>query len=681
MNAIEVEVQKNIKSMSLEAYQLKYIKKTINYAKENAPFYKELLEGSPEISTLKDLEKLPFTTHEDLRNKPYKLLCVSLTGVARIFSHFTTGTLGRPKKIFFSEKDVARITRSMAAITENVIKGVGLETTESKVGVYLPNQGRPLSMAEMIARGTLLIGGNPYIGSCKETTENQIDEILTERPQVLMGSAFRIWRISQVGRENHDLKKVGVKALFITSEYLSSTMRKRLEDIWGAEVFHHYGMTEPGFAIAIECGCHNGFHYNESDLYFEVINPETGTVVGDGEVGELVFTSLHREAMPLIRYRTGDIASITKVKCDCGTRLSRIGIMPKKIGLIYQIESGEDIYASLFDEALYELDDLIDYRIWLSNEQGVDHLHCKVEIIGSDLSFEENTIKQLLSIPVISEAISMGKMSLPTIEIAPRETLRRGGVGMKKKIVDERSIDPYDEVKKRYGAHARGEKTEKNKSILDAEGRTDLDRVGYTEDEIKIIPKASDMGLGCGTPLSFLSLKKGETVLDLGSGGGIDCFLASNKVGASGRVIGVDLTPEMVEKAKLNAIQDGYSNIEFILGSIENLPLPDNSVDAIISNCVLNLVLDKDSAFKESARVLKESGRISISDIVTVGKVSPNLKKLPKAYTACLSGAIPKEAYLSLLAEAGFKNISIEKEKEWPFFGNFVSLQVTAWLQ
>jgi phenylacetate-coenzyme A ligase PaaK-like adenylate-forming protein len=279
----------------------------------------------------------------------------------------------------------------------------------------------------------------PFIGSCKDTTENQIHEILENRPQVLMGSAFRIWRITQVGRESRDLREAGVKALFITSEYLSATMRARLEQAWGAEVFHHYGMTEPGFAIAVECERHDGFHYNESDLYFEVVDPKTGMPLKDGEEGELVFTSLRREAMPLIRYRTGDIASITRKPCPCGTSLSRIGILRKKLGLIYRLESGEDIYSSIFDEALYEMDELIDYRLWLSREEdGKDHLHCVAELLGSDDSSKIRLQQRLLTVPVVERAVKMGFMTQPSVEVVPRETLRRGGRGMKRKIVDKR---------------------------------------------------------------------------------------------------------------------------------------------------------------------------------------------------------------------------------------------------
>jgi len=424
---------------ALERFQLARLNAIISYARGHSPFYRDSLADVEPLTSLGDLTALPFVTADDLRSDPYRLLCVSLTGVAKVFSHFTTGTTSRPKKIFFSESDTERIVTSMEAVLATVLEGAGLDPAEATVAIYLPNNGRPLSMAEMIAEGVTRLGGTPVIGACGSGTDEQIEAVMSLEPDMIMGSAFRIWRMTQVGRESRDLRAAGVKAVFITSEYLSSAMRARIEDAWGAEVFHHYGMTEPGFVIGIECAEHNGFHYNESDLCFEVIDPETREPVGGGEEGELVFTSLAREAMPLIRYRTGDIASITREPCPCGSRLlSRIGTMPKKIGMIHRLETGESIYSSIFDEALYEIDDLIDYRIWLTREDGQDRLLCRAEMLGSDPAFIARLEARLLSVGPVAHAVEAGVLAPPVVELAPRETLRRGGRSLKRKIVDER---------------------------------------------------------------------------------------------------------------------------------------------------------------------------------------------------------------------------------------------------
>ncbi|MDP2932275.1 MAG: arsenite methyltransferase [Chloroflexota bacterium] len=189
---------------------------------------------------------------------------------------------------------------------------------------------------------------------------------------------------------------------------------------------------------------------------------------------------------------------------------------------------------------------------------------------------------------------------------------------------------------------------------------------GYTDAELKAVPEGADLGLGCGNPVAMASLKEGDIVLDLGSGAGIDCFLAAHKVGKNGRIIGVDMTPEMIEKARENASKGNYTNVEFRLGEIENLPVADSSVDVIISNCVLNLVPDKKRAFSEAFRVLKPSGRLMVSDIVLLQELPEFIKQSIQAYVGCLSGAIMKDDYLKGLRTAGFKDVEILSEAEFP---------------
>ncbi|MEM2902397.1 MAG: arsenite methyltransferase [Candidatus Bathyarchaeia archaeon] len=183
--------------------------------------------------------------------------------------------------------------------------------------------------------------------------------------------------------------------------------------------------------------------------------------------------------------------------------------------------------------------------------------------------------------------------------------------------------------------------------------------IGYSEKELKSIPAWAIMGLGCGNPTALADLKEGETVLDLGSGGGIDVFLAANKVGPKGYVIGVDMTEEMIKRARETAKKFGYKNVEFRLGEIENLPLEDNSVDVIISNCVINLSPNKLRTFQEAYRVLKHGGRMMISDLVTEGKLPEDLRKNFEAWAGCIAGALEKSEYLDVIRKAGFKDVSV----------------------
>lgn len=187
--------------------------------------------------------------------------------------------------------------------------------------------------------------------------------------------------------------------------------------------------------------------------------------------------------------------------------------------------------------------------------------------------------------------------------------------------------------------------------------------LGYGANDLALIPAGADLGLGCGNPTALLSLREGETVLDLGSGGGIDCFIAANKVGPSGRVIGVDMTPEMIARARLNAAAGGYENVEFRLGEIEHLPVADDSVDVVISNCVINLVPDKAQVFRDVFRALRSGGRLSVSDIVLLGEVPVALRDSVDAYVACLSGAVLRDEYLALMEAAGFVDVTVTEER------------------
>ena len=191
------------------------------------------------------------------------------------------------------------------------------------------------------------------------------------------------------------------------------------------------------------------------------------------------------------------------------------------------------------------------------------------------------------------------------------------------------------------------------------------------------MPEGANLGLGCGNPVAIASLKEGETVLDLGSGPGLDCFLAAEKVGENGKVIGVDMTHEMIEKARANAVKGNYSNVEFRLGEIEHLPVADNSVDVVISNCVINLSPDKESVFKETFRVLKPGGRIMVSDVVLSKELPDFLKNSDEAYIGCISGALLKDEYLETIENAGFNKVEIIDEISIPV-DDWISDQVAA---
>lgn len=190
--------------------------------------------------------------------------------------------------------------------------------------------------------------------------------------------------------------------------------------------------------------------------------------------------------------------------------------------------------------------------------------------------------------------------------------------------------------------------------------------IGYSDAELQAVPDGANLGLGCGNPLALASLKEGEVVLDLGSGAGFDCFLAASRVGPNGKVIGVDMTPEMIEKARQNAVRGNFTNIEFRLGEIEKLPVGDDQIDIIISNCVINLSPDKPKVFREAFRVLKPGGRLMVSDMVLLKELPEVIRKSVEAYVGCIAGALLKRDYLAAIEAAGFGEVEVLGEDVYP---------------
>jgi ubiquinone/menaquinone biosynthesis C-methylase UbiE len=226
--------------------------------------------------------------------------------------------------------------------------------------------------------------------------------------------------------------------------------------------------------------------------------------------------------------------------------------------------------------------------------------------------------------------------------------------------VQDKPVDIHSVVRQHYGEAAASFQP-KSQSSCCSKGAEEINASKlYPLSELDTLPEeVTGLSMGCGDPITLASLKPGQTVLDLGSGGGIDCFMAAKKVGDTGRVIGVDMTAEMLEKARANQTKMGFKNVEFRLGEIEHLPVADNTVDVIISNCVVNLSPDKPQVFRESFRVLKSGGRLALSDIVTDGPLPQEVKDSMSAWAGCVAGALDVKEYIADLEAAGFTNIEL----------------------
>lgn len=228
-------------------------------------------------------------------------------------------------------------------------------------------------------------------------------------------------------------------------------------------------------------------------------------------------------------------------------------------------------------------------------------------------------------------------------------------------------FDEREEVRKRYSEIAKENQSCCSPSCCGGDSFAIAQVLGYSEEDLGKVPAGANLGLGCGAPLGSADIKEGETILDLGSGAGFDVFIAARKTGEKGFVYGLDMTDEMIRKAEENALKGGYKNVKFLKGFIEDIPLEDGSVDLVISNCVINLSPEKAKVFKETFRVLKSGGRMTVSDIVLEKPLPKILLDNPDLYSACVSGAMLKSDYLDALRAAGFGKIDVISEKNFPY--------------
>jgi len=422
----------------IDRYHLFKLRKILAYAYHKSTFYRQLFDSNgikvDDIKSLTDLANIPLTNPIDIAQHPYRFACVSLGDIARITTFTSSGTTGPQKRVFFTEGDLEVMTDFMAA-------GMKTVATEGDVVQIMLPSARPNDQADLLAKGARKMGGVPVISGITLSPEQQLRIIDQAHPAVLFGLVSPMYRITQETRHNHDLKGKGVKVVFVTSEYLSDSMRKQLQDTWNCDVHVHYGLTEMGLGVAVECHAHNGFHFNEADLLLEVVDPETGAVLADDEEGELVFTTLTREAMPLIRYRTHDISRLVSTPCECGAAtLKKIANVTRRLEAIAKIGGEDEIYPAMFDELIFSIPEVIDYQMTLGKGEGRDTLHFRVEVTTESPHIGEAIRKLVSSHQLIRKNVAAKRLALPKVELVRQGTLRRLARA-KKLIIDERQVN------------------------------------------------------------------------------------------------------------------------------------------------------------------------------------------------------------------------------------------------
>ncbi|MGI6026156.1 MAG: DVU_1553 family AMP-dependent CoA ligase [Candidatus Scatomorpha sp.] len=381
-----------------DEYKLWQLKKTVRRVRTKSPFYRRLFEKAgvteDDLHSLADIAKLPFTFPADLAGTSYSLLCTSQGEVEKPVTFYSSGSTGTKKRIFFSMADIQKILDFLPRGMNTVIG-----RDEARVLVFLQNsQGR--GIGSILAQSLNAFGMQGWTADLQDSTDDILRATVEHKINVWFGDAITIYRATRVLEKQADLRSLGMQCIFITMSNIPQSMIDYLHSAWGCRVSTHYGLTESGWGLAVDCDVCPGYHYDELDHIVEVVDPETGGPVPEGQEGEVVLTNISRDCMPLIRYRTGDIATLTK--SVCGSHLMTLGhIRRRKEGATEY--NGHYIYPALFDEVLFSTDGLLDYRIFLEGGR----ISLEVEVLD-EANFDAVGLKErLMALPFMAGAPEM----------------------------------------------------------------------------------------------------------------------------------------------------------------------------------------------------------------------------------------------------------------------------------
>lgn len=395
----------------LESYQLQKLKTTIALAADRSPFYRRRLgrRAAEKISSLKDLRCIPFTTPGDIAANPMLMLCVSQSMISRVVTLSSSGTTGRPKRVFFTSSD-QELTRDFFRYGMSTLVRPG-----DRVLVLLPGK-LPGSVGHLLAEGLERMDIQAVPHGIVQDTRAALEIMVREKVDSLVGIPIQVLALARCEPPGKKTHRVSLKNMLLSTDHVPGAIVDAIEKSWGCRVYRHYGMTETGLGVGIECEARAGYHLREADLYFEIIDPATGEVLPEGEEGEVVFTTLTREGMPLIRYRTGDLSSYIPGPCPCGTVLKRLARVKDRIEGRLTLPGGGFISMSMLDEALFAVEGVLNFKADISAAGGRDRLSVEVQLAGwAGEEAVEEIQKAVLSIPVLAENVRQGLLSLAPV--------------------------------------------------------------------------------------------------------------------------------------------------------------------------------------------------------------------------------------------------------------------------
>ncbi|MGD9211361.1 MAG: AMP-binding protein [Desulfobacteraceae bacterium] len=414
----------------LARYQLDRLNATLNHVIHNSPFYQKLLKNTAvfPLENLQQLQTLPFTNQEALRKSSLQLLSVSQSRVARVVTLHTSGTTGTPKRFFFTNKDLERTIDFFH---------YGLMTMVSpgqRLLIFLPGD-LPHSAGKLLEKAAERMDVQAIIYGLIQEPDHAIQTIIDNKINSLVGIPVQILSLIRSG-SHRSIPTEMIESVLLSTDYVPQAIVKALKETWNCEVFQHYGMTEMGYGGAMSCDAHFGYHLREMDLLFEVIDPITLQPIDDHGLGEVVFTTLNHQAMPLIRYRTGDLAAWIKTPCPCGSILRRMSwVQGRSKGNIY-LDDQLSLNIHTLDEQLFALPYIIDFQATLYGSKNCPHL--QVTIFIPPLKQPDPLLfsKALKKIPALQIAESKGLLKLDPVLI--EQGIGNASTVVKRKILDYR---------------------------------------------------------------------------------------------------------------------------------------------------------------------------------------------------------------------------------------------------
>jgi len=360
-------------------YQTTRLYETVAWTKQHSPFYRRRLESfdTAALGTLDGLRQLPFTTAQDLRRNDPPLLCLSQSNISHVVTLDTSGTSGPSKRLFFTANE-------LEATTDFFHHGMCLPARPGERVLILFPHERPGSVGDLLAKALLRLGAIPIMAGWPQDPAATAALLRRERPDVVTGTPVSMLAVARHSAAM-GLPPVRVQRVLLSADHAAQSVRRSLTALWGCEIFEHYGMTEMGLGGGVDCAMHTGYHMRENDLLIEVIDPVSGEPVADGETGEVVFTTLTRRGMPLIRYRTGDISRIQPGICACGSPLLRLERLHDRIGSAIQLNDAIQLTMTMLDECLFQIDDIADFEAILHHGTP-DVLELEMTTISGDVT-------------------------------------------------------------------------------------------------------------------------------------------------------------------------------------------------------------------------------------------------------------------------------------------------------